>query len=112
MDSGVRSLGNAVRLRLDSSPKHLQESDSLDYDAGLDIPTPKYMLDGIIEVAFPTNLAARLAQVSVDKAAFNTFSTVCSAWANTHCADVIQLAEATKALQGKMDAALKLAFFT
>ena len=52
-------------------------------------PTPKYTIDGSTEVAFPTDLAAWLAQVSVDKAAFNTFSTVCSTCANAHCADAI-----------------------
>ena len=52
-------------------------------------PTPKYTINSITEVAFPTDLAAWLAQVSADKAAFNTFSRVCSTCGNTHCANAI-----------------------
>jgi hypothetical protein len=52
-------------------------------------PTPKYTIDGSTEVAFPTDLAAWLTQVDVDKAAFNTFSAVCSTCTYAHCASAI-----------------------
>jgi len=53
-------------------------------------PTPKYSTTGSNILEFPTELSAWLTLKPADKAAFNTFSTVCvNCAANTHCADAI-----------------------
>jgi hypothetical protein len=52
---------------------------------------PQYTTDGSTAVNFPSGLSTWLSTVSVDKAAFNTFSQVCvnANCGNAHCADAL-----------------------